>query len=135
MFTKLVRLGKDSELKATSTGKQLLIVTAVYDVGYGDNKKPQWIEAVLWGDRGAKMAQYFTKGTQLVLTLDDVESEGYQSQRAENGVGSKLKAKIVSFDFAGKPQHSQQQTAPQPAPQQAPQPPAGFDDFNDDIPF
>ena len=137
MFTKLIRLGKDAELKSTTSGTQLLIVVGVYDVGYGDNKKPQWVEGVMFGERAAKLAQYFIKGTQLSVTLDDVQSEGYQSQRADNGVGSKLKGKIVGFDFAGSRQEPQQQQAPQQeAPQAAPQaPPSGFDDFDDDIPF
>ncbi len=151
MFTKLVRLGIDSELKSTQSGKKLLIVTAVYNVGYGDNQKPQWCELVLWGNRAESMEQHFKKGTQLCVTLDDLESEGYPSQRSENGVGSKIKAKIVDFEFAGSRQNNNQgaqygnnntqqnnfQQAPQSPQQQAPQTaPGGFDDFDDpDIPF
>ncbi len=136
MFTKLIRLGKDSELGTTQSGKQVLNFVGAYDVGYGDNKKPQWVECSLWGDRGQKVAQYLLKGSQIVVTLDDLQSDAYQGK---NGVGSKLKGRVVSFDFAGeRPQQSQapqqQQQAPQQPVQQQPAP-TGFDDFNEDIPF
>ncbi len=138
MFTKLIRLGKDSEMGTTGSGKQVLNFVGAYDIGYGDNKKTQWVECSLWGDRGQKVAQYLLKGSQIVVTLDDLHSDAYTGK---NGIGSKLKGRVVSFDFAGeKPQQSQapqqqyQQQRPQQQPQQQPAP-TGFDDFDEDIPF
>lgn len=135
MFTKLIRLGKDSEMGTTGSGKQVLNFVGAYDIGYGDNKKTQWVECSLWGDRGQKVAQYLLKGSQIVVTLDDLHSDAYTGK---NGIGSKLKGRVVSFDFAGeRPQHSQAPQQQQQAPQQVQQQPApqGFDDFDSDIPF
>lgn len=39
MLTKLVRIGRDAELRVLPNGTQVLNFPAVYDVGYGDNKK------------------------------------------------------------------------------------------------
>lgn len=143
MFTKLIRLGRDSESKVTQSGKKVLEFTGAYDVGYGQNKRTQWVKCSLWGERGEKVQQYLLKGSQVVVTLDDLEAEAYIKKNTSEAVGA-LKGRVVSFDFAGeRPQNYQQAstgTAPQQqqAPQAAPQQqavPTGFDDFDDDIPF
>lgn len=152
MFTKLIRLGRDAELKTTTSGKAVCEFTGAYDIGYGDNKHPQWVKCSLWGDRGAKVAQYLTKGSQVVVTLDDLKSRAYINNQTNEPVGT-LEGRVVSFDFAGDKQNTQQtqiQQAPQQqtpqaggynpniAPHQAPQgqqQPSGFDDFSDDIGF
>ncbi len=165
MFTKLIRLGRDAELRSTQNGKQLLSFAGAYDIGFGDNKKTQWIDCTLWGDRAAKVQQYMVKGAQVVITGDDLELEIYQKN--DGTQGAKIKCRIVSFDFAGSrsegaPQQQAQQQHPQApqnnqanggynnqqnqqyAPQQAQQPINNMDnmaqpmasDFDDDsIPF
>ena len=44
MFTKLVRITRDSEMKYLQTGTAVLEIGAVYDVGFGDKKKPQFLD-------------------------------------------------------------------------------------------
>ena len=61
MFIKLVRLGRDAELKQ-SGNTSFLTLSGVYDVGFGDKKQSQWINLVMFGQRAEKMAQYLTKG-------------------------------------------------------------------------
>ena len=162
MLIKLIRVGRDSELKTTQSGKQLLSFTGAYDIGFGDKKRTQWLDCTLWGDRGVNLQQYLTKGAQVVVYGDDVELE--QFTKGDGSVGAKLKCRIVEISLAG----GQQQSAPQaprqqPAPhspggrtayQQQPQPspyssvpnsqsygqppqpaPGSFDDFDDDNPF
>jgi single-stranded DNA-binding protein len=127
MFTELVRLGKDAELKTTQSG-DLLSIYAVYDVGFGDKKKGQWIGLTLFGKRASQVAGMMVKGTQIMATMDEVQVEEY-------GGKSYLKAKLVEFKFAG-PKPQQEQEAPRQqrqAPRPAPQPAA--DDFDDDLPF
>lgn len=46
MFIKVIRLGKDGVLGATTTGTQVLNLVGAYDIGWGVNKKTQWIECV-----------------------------------------------------------------------------------------
>lgn len=127
MFTELVRLGKDAELKTTQSG-DLLSLYCVYDVGFGDKKKGQWIGLTLFGKRAGQVAGMMTKGTLIMATMDEVQVEEY-------GGKSYLKAKLVEFKFAG-PKPQQEQEAPRQksqAPRPAPKPAA--DDFDDDLPF
>ena len=144
MFTKLIRLGRDAEMKTTASGKQVCVFTGAYDIGYGQNKTTQWVRCNLWGDRGEKVMQYLLKGSQVVVTLDDLKAGAYLNKQTNEPMGT-LEGRVVSFDFAGDRQQSSapQQQAPQQnyqqqAPQQVQQQPAptGFDDFeNTDIPF
>lgn len=142
MFIEVIRLGKDAELRFTQTQQQVLNFVGAYDVGYGQNKKTQWIECSLWGDRAAKVADFMKKGQQVMVCLKDVQAEAYQGQ---NGPGAKLKGTVTEFKFCGPRPEQGYQQAPHPqqaAPQQyqqapapAPQPQPGFDDFDEDIPF
>jgi len=117
MFTKLIRIGRDAEMKYLASGTAILEFSAVYDIGFGDKKKPQWIKVAMFGDRAPKLASHFTKGTQIVATMDDVKSEAWISNgEAKGGLG----AKLVNFEFAGGSAPSNGQQAPQaPAPQMA----------------
>lgn len=127
MFTELVRLGKDAELKTTQSG-DLLSLYAAYDVGFGDKKKAQWIGLTLFGKRAAQVAGMMVKGVQIMATMDEVQVEEYNGK-------AYLKAKLVEFKFAGpKPQQDQEPPRQQrQAPRPSPQPSAS--DFDDDIPF
>lgn len=157
MLSKLVRLGKDAELATTAQGRAVCKLVCAYDVGWGDNKKTVWVDASWWGDRPAKVAQYLTKGTQIVIHADDVEPDAYQGK---NGLSVKLKMTITNVELTARQQqaapagqsyaHAQQYQQPQqyaqPSPnaavphasayqQPAPQTSAQFPDFDDDIPF
>ncbi len=146
MFSKLVRLGKDAELATTQSGKQVCKIVAAYDVGWGENKKTVWVDGSWWGDRGAKIAQYLTKGTQIVIHADDVEPDAYQGK---NGLQTKLKMNVTNVELVARSQQQSgqgypAQQAPQPTPSHQPQQPVqntpsqpagGFTDFDDDIPF
>lgn len=56
------RLGQDSELKEFG-GKKCLKFSVPFTDGFGDSKKTIWVNCSLWGDRGAKLQSYMTKGT------------------------------------------------------------------------
>ena len=91
MMIKLVRIGKDAELRSAN-GKPVLSLSVVYDVGWGANKKSQWLNLAMWGAQAEKTAQYFTKGKQIVVRVDDVHIEEYNGK-------SSLKGTLVSFEF------------------------------------
>lgn len=92
MFVKLVRLGKDAELRTTQNGKPMLMVSAVYDVGFGDNKKGQWIGLTMFGSQAEKLASHLIKGKQIVARIDDLFVEEYQGK-------GYLKGTLLSFEF------------------------------------
>lgn len=126
MYTELVRLGKDAELKTTSSG-DLLSLYAAYDVGFGDKKKTQWIGLTLFGKRAAQVAGMMVKGVQIMATMDEVQVEEYNGK-------SHLKAKLVEFKFAG-PKPQQEQEAPRQQRQSRPATPPASHGFDDDLPF
>ncbi|AUR91996.1 primosome PriB/single-strand DNA-binding protein [Vibrio phage 1.168.O._10N.261.52.A10] len=134
MFSKLVRIGRDAELKYTPTGTAILEINAVYDIGFGDKKESQWIRLAMFGQRAEKLQSHFTKGTQILVHADDIKARAYMSKSGE--AGCSLEGKLVEFQFAGggQQQAPQQYSAPQ---QQQVTPQMKDSDFGDmdEIPF
>jgi len=110
MFTKLVRIGRDAELKTTANGKSVIGLACVYDIGWGDNKRAQWIDVTIWGKQAESLAQFLIKGKQIVICADDLELEVYKKN--DGGEGSKLKCRAINIDLVGSKQDGQSQ-APQ----------------------
>ncbi len=100
MFIKLVRLTKDAELRHVGN-QQCLSVSVVYDVGYGDKKKGQFLNLTMWGDRSSKMVEYLTKGKQIVIRADDIHTEEY-------GGKTYLNATLASFEFVSERRETHQ---------------------------
>ena len=157
MFSKLVRIGRDAELKFLASGTAVANLACVYDIGFGDKKRGQWIDVAIFGKQAEALTQYLLKGKQIVIHADDVELEEYPKK--DGTQGSKLKCRAVNIDLTSGGQQPAQQQAPkqQRAPQQQqPQGGQGFQqappqqgqyqapkvnpqepvmDFDDDIPF
>ena len=131
MFTKLVRIGRDSTLRYTANNTAVTSIACVYDVGFGDKKKSQWIDASLWGNQAEAVTEYLTKGKQIVIYADDLEIEQYE----HNGkAGTKLKCRVISLDLTGN--KNSDEPRQQQAQQQQPAQNQGFDnDFDSDLPF
>ncbi|WLQ15607.1 single-stranded DNA-binding protein [Hahella aquimaris] len=137
MFIKLCALGRDAELRYTPSGQAVATLALAYSIGHGDNRRTQWIDGALWGDRAISLEPHLTKGTKLVVTADDLELE--QFTKGDGSPGAKIRCRIVKVDFASP---KQTQPAPQPyRPATPPQPPVqmpatgqAYDEF-DDIPF
>jgi len=131
MLSKLIRLTKDAEVGTTPTGKQVVKISGVYNIGYGDNQKPVWIQASAWGERYLKLAQYLLKGTQVVLHADDVEPNAYTSDK---GTSLSLRMTVVNIELVAKNNAmpaTTQPTSPVTPSYTAP----SDDDLDDDIPF
>ena len=153
MLIELVTLGRDSELRSTASGTPVLNFAAAYDIGFGQNKKTQWLDCVIFGKKGESLVDHLKKGKQIQISAKDVRIESWEKNDG-SGQGFKLACTVEDVKFCRdgtggqQSQPSQQggyaqQPAQRPAPQQRPQPraqqappPAGFDDFEDDgIPF
>jgi single-strand DNA-binding protein len=130
MFSKLVRIGRDAELRYTAGNKAVVGLACVYDIGWGDKKKGQWLEAVIWGKQAEALAPYLLKGQQVVIYADDIELETYPKNGG--GEGSKLKCRVVNIDLTDNPNGSRTDQGVQ---QQSPQQQAQNNGFDDDIPF
>lgn len=133
----LARIGRDAEVRYTPGGDAVANLSLAFSWGRkGDdgNRPTQWVDGSLWGKRAESITQYLTKGTLVMVTLEDVHIEEFQGK---NGPGHKLAGRISAIEFAGgakteQASPQQQRAAPEkPAPQQS----AGFGDFDSDIPF
>ncbi len=134
MLSKLVRIGRDAELKHTPSGTAILEINAVYDVGFGEKKESQWIRLAMFGQRAEKLQSHFTKGTQILIHADDVKARAYMSKSGEPGCS--LEAKLVEFQFAGGGQQQAQQSQQSVSQnQQSPTYDQPSNDYADDIPF
>jgi len=92
MLAKLVRLGRDAEVRYTAKGDPVASLAMVYDVGFGESKRSQWIQGTLWGKRAESLKPYLTKGIQVVLYADDIELE--QFMKKDGTPSAKLKCRV-----------------------------------------
>lgn len=162
MLIELVNLGRDSELRHLQNGTPVLNFAAAYDVGFGDNKKTQWIDCAMFGKKAESLASYLVKGKQIQISARDVRIETWQKNDG-SGEGFKLACTVDDIKFCrdgqgnqsqgqqggytppqGGYQQPQQQAPAQPnynaAPQAAnrnpnPPPSTNIDSFDDDIPW
>ncbi len=127
------RVGRDAVVRYTQAGKAVLSFPLAVDDGWGDNKTTTWLDCSLWGDRGEKLAEHITKGSQLGVT----GSIGTREHDGKTYVTLRLADVTL---VGGKPQSGDAKSgAPQQRSQrpqrQAPQK-ATMDDFQDsEIPF
>lgn len=72
------RAGRDAQTRYTVSGKTVTGWSLAVDSAFGDNKTTIWLDCNLWGERGGKLAEYITKGSQLGVTgeLGTREHEG-----------------------------------------------------------
>lgn len=125
----LARIGRDVELKYTSSNMAVCNVALAFSVGYGDRKTTTWVEASLWGKQAEALAPYLLKGTAIVAYLKDIKLEEYKKR--DGTTGAKLVGVLTDLEFAGG--KSDAERAPRPP---KPQPETeSFEDFEDDIPF
>ena len=124
MLVQLATIGRDAELK-NANGKPFLSLSAAYDVGYGANKKTQWLSLTMWGVQAEKAAQYLTKGKQIVVNVSDLHVEEHNGK-------SYLKGTIQGFEFV-RGGGGQQQAEPKAGNQQRAQ--ANNNALDDDLPF
>ena len=128
----LARIGRDTELKYTSSNMAVCNVALAFNVGYGDRKTTTWVEAAIWGKQAEGLANHLLKGTAIVAHLKDIKLE--EDDKRDGGRGAKLTATMIDMEFAGSKQDGGQAPAPQQPPRQSP-PAQKFEDFDDGIPF
>ena len=118
------RLGKPAETRQAGGGTVTSFSIAV-DIGYGDKKATEWVECAIWGTRGEKLAQYLTKGANVVVsgsaTIRRWESNG------KHGASLVINVQDVKLMGGGEKREAQREVR-----QYAPRP-VGPED--DDIPF
>lgn len=111
-------LGKDAEMKTADSGNTRLVFSVADTVGYGDNKKTQWVNCTLFGKRGESLGKYLTKGAKVVI-FGEVSLRQYDDK---NGM-ARTSIDCVVSDVVLVGGGSEKKEAPAAAP------------IDDDIPF
>lgn len=130
------RLTRDSELRVSQTGMQVLSIGMAVNDRIKDSTtgewqdKPNFIDCKMFGKRAESIAQYLTKGTQVFiegkLRWSQWESDGQKR--------SKVEVIVNEIEFQSRQQQGQQQTyTAQPVYEPKPQQQQGL--YDQDIPF
>ncbi len=120
------RVGRDAVTRHTQAGKSVTGWSLAVDHGWGDNKQTVWLDCSLWGDRGERLAQYITKGSQLGVT-------GEIGTREHDGK-TYVTLNVRDVTLVGGRGEGGGRTQ-SPAQRQAPQQSASDEFPDDDIPF
>jgi single-strand DNA-binding protein len=135
--TGVYRIGRDTETRYLPSGEAVCNLSLAYNYGKKDaagKQETTWIDATLWGKRAESAPQWLTKGKQIFVVLSDLRLEAFNKK--DGSQGSKIAARVDSFDFINSPREASPPPAQRQAPAKAAGPAAaGFDDMDDDIPF
>ena len=104
----LGRLGKDPELKQTTTGKSVCTFSVATDTSYGGNKETTWHNIVAWGKQAEVINEYLSKGREIYV-------EGRITNRSYEKDGQKkyvTEIVLESFSFVGGKQEAKEETKP-----------------------
>ena len=61
------RLGKDPEVRNTSSGKTVANFTLAVDYGFGDRKTTSWIPVQVWEKTAELAGKFLAKGSQVAV--------------------------------------------------------------------
>lgn len=132
VFSFTGRLARDAESRTTPSGKSVLSFTVANDVGFGDNKKTNWIRCAIFGKRAeGQLSSYLVKGTEVAVT-GELTLDEYDNKQGEHKAN--LSLFVQDLTLVGGKRESNANTSPEPnqPAQAATAPPAAFDD---NLPF
>lgn len=102
-------LGRDPETKYTQSGKCVCTFSVGVSSGWGDNKRTDWINVVVWDKRAETCSQHLHKGSK-VLVEGRIQTRSYDAQDGSKRYVTEVVANNVEF-IDRKPQS--EQNAPQ----------------------
>lgn len=100
------RLGGDAEL-GNHNGTAVLNFSLASNRYMGADKDPitMWTRCSIWGPRAESLAQYLTKGTELIVNgslIVEMESGGPRTYQANNGeVRASYEMRVDTVEFCG----------------------------------
>lgn len=132
-------IGADAQQATTRSGKVVVSFNVGVSVGYGDNKRTEWVKCVMFGKRAESgLVQYLTKG-QKVLVQGEPKATAWVKDGEARGMIEVFvqEVELIGSRDSAPQQAPQQQQTPRGFPQaQAPQQSqGGYDNFDDDVPF
>lgn len=122
------QLGKDSELRATNSGENVLTFSVADS--QGKDRDSIWWNCSLFGKRALSLQQYLSKG-QAVTVSGSVTQRKYTDKQGVERTSFDVRVVDVALQGGRK-----QEEAPRQAPKSAPHGGKGtFDNMDDRIPF
>lgn len=100
------RVGRDSELRTTPSGKTVLNFSVANDVGYGERKTTQWVTCAVWNERAEKLHPYVKKGLKVTVS-GEVTVRAYTNKQGE--AAAELQLTVRDLDMHGGRSDEQQQ--------------------------
>ena len=76
-------LGGDAEVRYTADQKAITSFSVALKSGFGKSEKTNWVRCSMFGDRGTKLKEYLTKGTQVAVS-GELSLNEYVSKQGEN---------------------------------------------------
>ncbi len=128
------RLGRDAEIKHLPSGSSVLEFSPAVDVGYGEFKTTLWPRCSMFGERGGKLAQYLTKGTQVAVS-GEISLREYRASDGTTKTSLEVRVNAIEL-IGGKRADATATSRAAPAPSRsAPYKKPAFDEGDDSIPF
>ncbi len=131
-------IGQDPELKNFPDGTPVVNFSVASTNRWKDKKTGEikestdWFRMVATGSSAEIIAEYFSKGSEIVITKSRFKQRKYE----KNGVDHYMSEFFVeSFDFCGKKSGGDSKTDQQAKAYSADNSPPVKSDFDDDIPF
>lgn len=134
IFTAVITLGRDGEVRFIPSGKAVLSVTGAFNSGFGDRKQTHWLDCSLWGQRAeGDLVNYCKKGAKIAVS-GELSTREYQAK--DGTTKNVLQLNCNVFDLVG----GKQEQAPMGQRGQAEkkQPVIdsyNSDDYDDSLPF
>jgi single-strand DNA-binding protein len=103
--TLLGRLGKDPELRSTTSGKSVVSFSLAVDDGWGDKRKTNWFTIEAWDKTAEAVARLATAGKRIAVVGSLQEDTWTDQKSGEKRSRTKILASRVDIiDFAEKNQ-------------------------------
>lgn len=135
VFSGLVRLGSEPEVRFIPSGKSVLTFNAASSTGYGDKKKTLWLRVSYWNN-AEKMATFLSKGD-LISIAGELSLNEYKANDGTMKTSLELNATVLDLVGGKKEPGQSGQASGKPAEQEkySPDTHDNFDDDLDGIPF
>ena len=108
------RITKDIEIKTTQGGKKVASFCIACGQKVGQEERTSFIDCVAWEKRAEFIANYFSKGSMILLS-GRLESRSYQDNAGNNRKVTEVVVNEVNF-CGEKKQETQNDSAPVPIP-------------------
>lgn len=132
ILTFTTRFGQDAQVRYTPNGKAVTTVRCPVEAGWGENKHTSWVTAVIFGERGEKLAPHILKAGKATIS-GEFKAREYES----NGeTRMSLEVLVRDIELQGEPRQAGSGQGYEPANTGSGHQSAPADDFDDSsIPF